>query len=138
MNNKQNYNFINADILKLLVFALISEVPFNLFYASSLIYPFHQNTIFTLLLGLLAIKSIDNFKNNRSLRSFIISSLVVLVTVLLGTIGFTDYGTLGVLTVIAFYLSRDLKARWLFQLISMVLLNIVFLQVCIFFIPCIC
>ena len=38
---------------RLVIFALISEIPFNLMLMSSPIFPFHQNVMLTLLLGLL-------------------------------------------------------------------------------------
>jgi hypothetical protein len=38
--------------LRLFLFALLSEIPFNLMYISAPIYPFHQNVIWTLLIGL--------------------------------------------------------------------------------------
>ena len=41
--------------LRLLGFAVITEIPFNLFYSSRVFNPYHQNVLFTLLLGLLAI-----------------------------------------------------------------------------------
>ena len=41
--------------LRLLLFAAVSEIPFNLIHAGGLIAPHHQNNGFTLLLGLLAL-----------------------------------------------------------------------------------
>ena len=38
--------------LRLLCFAVISEIPFNLMYISSPLYLLHQNVIWTLLIGL--------------------------------------------------------------------------------------
>ena len=52
--------------LRLLGFAIITEIPFNLFYSSRWFNPYHQNVLFTLLLGLLAIKVIDGLKKDRS------------------------------------------------------------------------
>ena len=48
---------------RLLLFALISEIPFNLMMGSSVINPFHQNVMFTLLLGLLGITGLGIIGN---------------------------------------------------------------------------
>ena len=48
---------------RLLVFGVISEIPFDLVYGDTVLYPFHQNVMFTLLFGLLAIKALDTAKD---------------------------------------------------------------------------
>lgn len=111
--------------LRLLVFALISEIPFNLFYGGSWFYPYHQNVIFTLLLGLLAIIQIDKIRKDKTKKT-VIKSILLLIPISLGSfIGFPDYGFWGYLTVIMFYLFRDFPFAWALQLISMILLHIV-------------
>lgn len=47
---------------RLFLFAVISEIPFNLIMGSSAIYPFHQNVLWTFLLGLLSIQIIEKAK----------------------------------------------------------------------------
>lgn len=119
---------------RLFIFALISEIPFNLMYASSVIYPFHQNVMFTLLLGLLAIKSLDairmacaghSFKdwNSSTVKFLILGLLKASLCVLAAGIGFTDYGMTGVLTIILFYLCRGFRGARLVQLAGMVYIN---------------
>ena len=77
---------------RLLVFALLSEIPFNLFYAGSVIFPFHQNVLFTLLLGLLACCVIDRARRERTARAVLRGALSVAGLFLLSLVGMVDYG----------------------------------------------
>lgn len=97
-------------LIRLLILAFISEIPFNLMYGGSIIYPFHQNVIWTFLIALLCIKGIDSAKKKGRLW------LTVLAVAGLGLVGFiagmllmTDYYGFGVLTVIIFYVFRGRK-----------------------------
>ena len=114
--------------LRLLGFALITEIPFNLFYSSRWFNPYHQNVLFTLLLGLLAIYVIDNLKKNFSAKKAAISLLWIILICIASVIGFVDYGFLGMVTVVMFYLLRDFPFAWLCQLVGMMLINIVFFE----------
>ena len=121
-------------MLRMLIFALISEIPFNFFYGGAAIYPFHQNVMFTLLLGLLAIKSLDNIRmacadrsfkdwNSSQVKAVILGILKTALCVLASGIGFTDYGMTGVLTIILFYLCRGFRGARLAQIAGMVYIN---------------
>lgn len=114
--------------LRLLAFGLVSEIPFNLFYSSRWFNPYHQNVMFTLLLGLLAIRVIDNLKKDISAKNIGKSVLWLLLIGIGGTLGFVDYGFLGVLTVVMFYLCRGYRFIPILQLIGMILINIVFFE----------
>lgn len=108
---------------RLLVFALISEIPFNLMYISSPIFPFHQNVMFTLLLGLLTIRSLDIFIKQKERKTRLLCVLKIFGIMVASIIGFVDYNIYGVLTVVAFYLCRFLPFEPLWQLLAMVLIN---------------
>lgn len=118
--------------LRLLGFAIVTEIPFNFFYSSRFFNPYHQNVLFTLLLGLLAIKVIDGIKKDRSGKNIALSVLYLLLILLASVIGFVDYGYLGMLTVVMFYLMRDFPFAWLGQLVGMILLNITFFEGLVF------
>lgn len=113
---------------RLFIFGLISEIPFNLIYTGSIIFPFHQNVMFTLLLGLLIINEIDKLKNTKEIKKKIIPILKIFLFLLISIIGFVDYGVTGVLTIVVFYLFRGFKLAWIGQLISLILLYIVFFE----------
>ncbi len=115
-------------ILRLLGFAIVTEIPFNLFYSSRTFNPYHQNVLFTLLLGLLAIVLIDGVKKNRSAKNIAKTVALLLLIVVASVIGFVDYGFLGMLTVVMFYLLRDFPFAWLAQLLGMIAINIIFFE----------
>ena len=114
--------------LRLLGFAVATEIPFNLFYSSRWFNPYHQNVLFTLLLGLLAISVIDKLRKNLKFKNIALSLLWLLLICAASVIGFVDYGFTGMITVVMFYLLRDFPFAWLAQLIAMVLINIVFFE----------
>lgn len=114
--------------LRLLGFAVVTEIPFNLFYSSRWFNPYHQNVLFTLLLGLLAIYVIDNARKIKTAKNIALSVLWLVLICLASVIGFVDYGFSGMITVVMFYLLRDFPFAWLAQLAAMVLINIVFFE----------
>lgn len=113
-------------LLRLLGFAVISEIPFDLMTEGVLFYPFHQNVLWTFLIGLTGIFLIEkaHSKYNRFIY-FLCASMVVLLGFVFGTVGMVDYYGAGVLTIFIFYFFRG-KKWWqiLGQLIGMYFVNI--------------
>lgn len=89
---------------RLFLFALLSEVPFDLAFHAAPFYPAYQNVFCTLLLGLLAVWALD--ANRAALRW-----AGPLGCVLAAELLHTDYGGFGVLLVLVFYLARADRAR---------------------------
>ena len=111
--------------LRLVILALVSEIPFDLLYGGVWMYPFHQNTVWTLLLGLLCIHANASAKGtgNRLLR--VVAALgTVLVGYIIGMVTMVDYYGVGVLTVLVFYFFRGQEwYHFLLQLAAMLLLH---------------
>lgn len=99
-------------MLRLLAVALITEIPFNYMTGGGAIFPYHQNVLFTFLLGLLAIAAIDSVRKKRGddWAALLAFFAVALVSAVLGNITFVDYYAAGPLTVLVFYLFRG--SRW--------------------------
>lgn len=97
-------------LLRLLVWALLSEIPFDLMYGNSPFYPYHQNVIWTLLLGLLLIALLEKARGLRPVWRAAVSAGVVLLGYFMGYAAMTDYYGVGVLTVLTFYFFR--KRTW--------------------------
>ncbi len=108
---------------RLILFALLSEIPFDLMLNGTWFYPFDQNVLFTLLLGLWAISVLDKAKKDPSTQSFILAALKTMGICLLGLVFMVDYKMMGVATVILFYVCRGFKGAWLCQLAGMIVLN---------------
>lgn len=87
---------------RLFLFALISEVPFDLALKPSWFYPTKQNVYFTLLIGLFVIWEMDRFRF-RPFMQFVI--LLCGMTFARGLM--TDYSYKGVLLIAILYIFHD-------------------------------
>ena len=116
-------------LMCLLLFALLSEVPFDLMYGGTWFYPVHQNVIWTLLLGLLGVHLMETVRKKQKLWvSLPVCAAVAAAGALLGTLGMTDYYGAGVLTVFAFYIFRGRKWWCLLgQVLTLYWINVVLL-----------
>ena len=94
--------------IRLFIFGLISEIPFNLALHNSLWYRAHQNVYFTLFLGLIMLciwEMIgDKLKDPRIAIWFQLASAAVLMQV--AYVLHTDYRHRGLIIILAFYLLR--------------------------------
>ena len=115
--------------LRMLLFAVLSEVPFDLMYSGTPFYPVHQNVIWTLLLGLLGVHLMETVRKKQKLWvSLPVCAAVAAAGALLGTLGMTDYYGAGVLTVFAFYIFRGRKWWCLLgQVLTLYWINVVLL-----------
>lgn len=83
------------------VFALVSEIPFDLAFYNSIWYMNSQNVFFTLTLGLLAVYLLDRWKG----KEWIALGMVVPIAVIAYFLH-TDYGAAGVVLIVLFWLLR--------------------------------
>ena len=87
----------------LLLFALLSEIPWNLMFTNTLRYE-RQNVFFTLFLGYLAFCAIEYFQTRPSMQLLCILGLLV-VSIFLKA----DYGWRGYIFLLIMYYMRDDK-----------------------------
>ena len=111
-------------MLRLLVFALLSEIPFNLMMGSRIFYPIHQKVLWTFLLAIWMIHRIEKAKNAPIWRRILRAASSVCIGFLVGTLTMVDYMGAGVLMVLTFYFFRGRK-WWHFvgQLLALYYIN---------------
>lgn len=87
--------------MRLGIFALVSEIPFDLAINGQVFSLTTQNVYFTLLLGLIALAGVQKFP-----REFWKQAVVILGCSVLAWFMHTDYGAFGVLFIVMLYLLR--------------------------------
>ena len=98
-------------ILRLLIFAAISEIPFNLAFNSELLWFKHQNVFFTLAMGLTMIWCLDTIEKTDKSYKAILQVLVAFAFMFAGQVLNVDYVSCGIAVILIFYRFRsdDLK-----------------------------
>lgn len=102
---------IKRYFMRMLIFTLVSEIPFDLALYGSPFFIRNQNVIFTLLIGAAAIYLIDllwkrDYNGPIKIAGIILVSIVAMI---LASVLQTDYGYKGVLAIILIYLAKDSK-----------------------------
>lgn len=100
---------------RLALFALISEVPFDLACADQVVYMEHQNVFFTLTLGLVCICVIDRLSSK-----WLALGIAAGIWLLTGYVIRSDYGVGGLLMIFFFY---QFRSQWLYRLLSVGAIN---------------
>ncbi len=90
--------------LRMLLFAVVSEIPFNLMYGGQLVYPMHQNVMWTFLLSIGGLWIMENARKKKKAWLFVLICVGVSIAgLILGYALFVDYYGCGILTVFIFY-----------------------------------
>lgn len=97
-------------ILRLVVFALLSEIPFNLAMGSRIFYPIHQNVLWSFLIALGLLHWNENIKAKGKVWARIaVGALTVGIGYIAGLLTMVDFYHTGILTVLVFYFFRERK-----------------------------
>ncbi len=134
--------------MRMLAFALASEVPYDLMHNGTFFDPFQQNVMWTFLIALFTMRGLDKLKAKIStgrleihgmsttkkaksklrfkiVLNILCSALLVGAAMLVGQLAMVDYFGEGVLMVIVFYFfkGQNLFGK-LCQLVAMVVINV--------------
>ncbi len=99
--------------LRLGIFALISEIPYDLAVSSTLVSFNHQNIFFTLFIGLLtmyACRTIEDSENTQTTFKTVFTVIIMVIGMTAAELLNTDYGAIGVFCILILYLTRYNKS----------------------------
>ena len=95
---------------RLLIFALISEIPFNLAMGSSIFYPIHQNVLWSFLISIGLIHWNEKAKETgENWKQVAVGSVTIILGYILGLLTMVDFYHAGILMVLVFYFFRQKK-----------------------------
>lgn len=95
---------------RLLLFAFLSEIPFDLAMGSRLFYPIHQNILWSFLISIGLIHWNERVRQTGKLWLRLpVGCVSVLLGYVVGLITMVDYYHAGILTVLVFYFFRQKK-----------------------------
>lgn len=95
-----------------LIFAVLSEIPFDMAIFGSVVYPQGQNVYFTLCIGLGVLIILDRYKGRCEPKYVLLRLGVIAASACMGEILEVDYHWKGVLFIVMFYYIRDMQ-EWI-------------------------
>lgn len=95
-------------MMRILVFAFLSEIPYDLAFSGKVFHLGEQNVLFTLLIGLVVLTGIKRYETN-----LLAEGMILLAGCILAFFLHTDYSYFGVVLIVCFYI---LRGNWLSQI----------------------
>ena len=109
-------------LLRLFLFALLSEIPFDLAFSGELVDWTGQNIYCTLFLGVLVLTMWEYLSHCGRVLSIVGRFLTVAAACAAAFYGATDYRFMGILLILTFYLTRGKERGVQFMAVGMVML----------------
>ena len=106
---------------RLLLFAIVSEVPFDLAFYGSLGFT-HQNIFFTLFIGLVLMYLLDNKEGKYNFNN----NVLIIGAAFIALLTSVDYSFVGIIYILTFYYTRDFlhPKKIKYQTLSLFLTNL--------------
>lgn len=95
-----------------LLFAVLSEIPFDMAIFGRIVYAQGQNVYFTLCIGLCALMVLDRFKTRNEPWYMLLRGIVIVMAACAGELFDVDYHWEGVLFIVMFYYIRNMR-EWI-------------------------
>lgn len=119
--------------LRILIFALISEIPYDLAMSNSIVDFGNQNVLWTLLIALIMIYGIKNLEKQTVSKRIPLTILYILVAMIITFFINSDCGFGGILFIAGLYIFRN-KFMWQFVtgVISLIIMAFNFMWIQLF------
>jgi len=112
--------------LRLLIGAVLSEIPFNLMLGGYWLDPFEQNVMWTFLIAIICMQITEKLKKKNEIIGTVAGVLIFGIGAMLGFVTFVDYFGYGVIMVAVFYFFRGNQWwKMVLQAAGLILINCV-------------
>lgn len=100
---------INRYTIRLFLFALLSEIPFDLAFGQPVDFLHNTNVFYTLFLGAACVNGYEKLRTRINPAFALMPALPLIY---LGSLLETDYGSFGVLWILILYLMPGRRSKW--------------------------
>lgn len=114
-------------MMRMGVFALISELPFDWAFYHRFVYTAHQNVFFTLFIGLVMIWFLEHPMNDMEIPDIVNKLIIVALAGTAAELLSTDYGFSGIAIILIFYILRE-RALLKYMIVALICIGMGWLE----------
>lgn len=106
----QHTHDVKKYIRRLLLFGVVSEIPYDMAFFRMPFYWENQNVYWTLAIGVIAMAAMQHFQDEKGDLIWK-SGLAAVICAMIAELAKTDYGAIGVALIVALYLTRKSRKQ---------------------------